>query len=193
MLVELILLVAILVSICAYVNYYKDIRNDKIAPNRWSWLIWSATTAVEALTYDAVSSDLMKAAIFFVSAISCFILTIQIWHKAKWQKPNWAEITSVVSAMVSVILWQFFQLTLWAHLLVVFAVPIAFVPTWMNAWKNPEEENSSAWGLWTLSDLFTLVVIISRLDHVEELPYIIVEFSCHLGVWGLVRWGWSCR
>lgn len=185
--VTAMLVAAIVFIVAAYAEYFRDIKNEVIAPNRWSWLIWSAATAVEAFTYEAVSEDWMKSVIFFISAICCFWITKRIWSNARWQKPNWTEIISVIASGLALVLWLQFQLTLWAHLLMVAAVPVAFVPTWKNALGNPDNERSRAWGLWALGDLLTLLLIIVRLDKVEELPFILAEFACHATVWQMVR------
>ena len=71
--VTAMLVAAIVFIVAAYAEYFRDIKNEVIAPNRWSWLIWSAATAVEAFTYEAVSEDWMKSVIFFISASETFL------------------------------------------------------------------------------------------------------------------------
>lgn len=186
---SVMLIAAIAFGIAAYVEYFRDIQNEVITPNRWSWLIWSVATAMEALTYEAVSDDWVKGIAFFISAMCCFWVTILIWRKATWKKPDWTEIVSIVASGLALVIWLQFQLTLWAHLLMVLAVPIAFLPTWKSATKNPKNEKSRAWGLWSIGDLLTLLVILVRLDKVEELPFILVEFACHAVVWQMQRKG----
>ncbi|MEK7144935.1 MAG: hypothetical protein AAB794_03745 [Patescibacteria group bacterium] len=186
-LASMILIAAIAFSIAAYVQYFRDIKNGVIVPNRWSWLIWSVATAVEALTYEAVSDDWMKSIVFFIAAISCFGITVRIWSEATWKKPDWTEVVCVIASGFALLLWLQFQLTLWAHLLMVLAVPVAFVPTWKSAIGNPNNERSRAWGWWSIGDLLTLIVILVRFDKVEELPFILVEFACHAVVWQMQR------
>lgn len=186
-LASVIFVTAIVFIVVAYGKYYRDIRDGVIVPNRWSWLIWSASTVMEALTYEAVSEDWMKSAIFFISAVCCLGVSIRIWDKAKWEKPDWAEIFCVIASGMSLVLWLQFHFTLWAHLLMVFAVPVAFVPTWRSAIENPKNEQSQAWWMWSIGDLLTLLLILVRLDKMEELPFILVEFACHVIVWQMVR------
>jgi hypothetical protein len=157
----------------AYIAYFRDIiRRDPIAPNRWSWLVWSAATAVEAMTYEAVSSDLIKAVAFFVSAGSCVVITLTIWRRATWKKPDWSEMACIVASVVALILWLYFRLTLVAHIVMIIAVPIAFIPTWRDAWRRPEGERS--------------IVILLRYESPAELPYAVVEFLCHGIMWIIV-------
>jgi hypothetical protein len=181
------LILAVLFSLFAYVAYFRDIKNDLISPNRWSWLIWSFAVAVEAFTYEALNQDLMKSLVFFIASAACIIITLLIWKKARWERPDWTELFTVAASIAALVLWLNFNSALWAHWLMVLAVPIAFVPTWRNSVRKREQEDSIAWGLWTLGDLFTLFVIMSRYTGVQELPFIIVELVCHFVVWVLIR------
>ena len=185
---HVMLAAAIAFSLAAYIQYFRDTANGIVAPNRWSWLIWSIATTVEALTYVAISGDWVKSAVFFIAAFSCIGITVLIWTKARWETPSLTEIVCVVASGLALILWLQFQFTLFAHLLMVLSVPIAFIPTWRSALTNPSNERSRAWGLWSFADLLTLIVILLRLTAVEELPFIIVEFASHATVWGIVRW-----
>ncbi len=175
------LLMAAVSSIAAYVTYFRDIRRDTIRPNRWSWLVWSVATSVEAATYEALNTDIIKSAIFFLSGLSCIVITALIWKRARWEKPNWTEIVSTVTSMIALVLWLVYKETFWAHVLVIIAVPIAFFPTWEGAKSG--HENSRAWLLWSVGDLATLAVILLRIEAAEALPYIVVEATCHISVW----------
>lgn len=182
-----IFVLAILFSTAAYVRYFRDHTKEIILPNRWSWLIWSVATIVEALTYQAVSDDWIKSLVFFLGAFCSLGITVLIWSRAKWEHPSWTEIVCVIASGLALILWLQFEFTLWAHLLMVLAVPISFVPTWKNAAQNPNNEKSHAWMLWSVGDLLTLLVIAIRLDGIEELPFIIVELVSHVITWRMVR------
>jgi|SRR3989344_3769659 len=189
--VSLVLLgAAIAFSVAAYVQYFRDTYFGIVAPNRWTWLIWSVATTVEALTYQAVSDDWIKSAVFFIASFSCIGIMLLIWSKARWENPKWTEVVCVIASGVALLLWLQFQFSLWAHLLMVLSVPIAFIPTWKSALQDPSNERSFAWALWSLGDLLTLFVILTRLSGAEELPFILVEFVSHVVVWRMVRAKW---
>lgn len=189
MLALILLTSAVVVSVIAYHRYYTDIRDHAdMQPNRWSWMIWSATTAVEAFTFDAVSTDFEKSFVFFVSAACCVAIMLVIWRRAGWKMPDASEFTCITASVLAVVLWQAYDQTLWAHLLAVAALPVAFYPTWKSAWNSPEKEDSKAWILWTIGDALTLALVLTLLQSKEELPYAIVEFVCHALVAGIVWW-----
>lgn len=181
-----IVVAAAAVTLVAYFLYVFDLVWRETSPNRWSWLIWSAATAMEAMTYQEVSGDWMKSAIFYLSAACCLLVAVSIWMKAKWKWPSITEYICLLASVAAFVLWQYYGKALFAHLLMVFAVPIAFIPTWRGALKDPASEKSMAWALWTVSDLIVLLIIVFRMKDIEELPYATVEFMCHFVTWRLV-------
>jgi hypothetical protein len=187
MIVELWLLLAMALSLAGYFTYWKGIRNDLVRPNRSSWLIWSAVTTVEALTYQAVNPGLLQNLVFFLSASCCLFVTIAIWRQSTVQPPSKIDWLCISATIVALLVWFVFQEKLIAHLVMVAAVPISFIPTWVSASQDKSREVSPAWGLWTLADIFTLLIILSNTQiNGSDLPYIIVELVCHASIWLMV-------
>ena len=184
------LILAAALTIAAYGFYWWGIKRQLVRPNRSSWLIWSAITTVEALTYQAVNEGLLQNIIFFINAASCLFITFAIWRQSAWQKPSSAEYLCMALSLFAMILWLGFQAELWAHLLVVAAVPLGFIPTWVSALQDKRRENSPAWGLWCLADLSTLtLILLSAQSHGMDLPYILIELACHVVVWVVIGIG----
>jgi SET domain len=185
--IEFWLLAAMALNIVGYGLYWLGIRRQLVKPNRSSWLIWSAVTTVEALTYQALNQGMAQNIIFFVAAASCLCITLAIWRQSAWQRPSDAELVCIAIATASLIIWFGFQSSFWAHVVVVAAVPVSFLPTWISAWQDHRRELSPGWGLWTLADFSTLMVILSSSDtHGADLPYIMVELACHASVWLMI-------
>lgn len=180
--------VAIIIGVIGYGWYFKDVAASEIKPNRWSWLIWSAATLIEAFTFDAVSGDFFKSSIFFASAICCWMITLLIWSRSVWAWPDWTELGCVAFSVVSLVVWLVYSEALWAHLLMVVALPVAFVPTWRSAYRSPGHEMSPAWAIWSIGDLIALSQVVMRLNGWEELPFILMEFACHFSIWLTVTW-----
>ena len=187
---ELLLILGTLFSVSAYVLYGAAIRRDVVEPNRASWLIWSATTLVEAMTYGAVNSGALQTAVFFTSALACLFVTAAIWRHGRMGKPTFGEAACIALSAASIVIWLVFRDAWWAHLVVLAAIPISFYPTWVSAWRNPASEQSPAWGLWTIGDALVLgYVLIETQSARTELPFVILEFASHAAVWLLVGLG----
>jgi hypothetical protein len=173
-------------SLAAYYSYFKNIQNEVVNPNRWSWLIWSGSVLVETMTYDEVSGDLIKSAAFWISACCCIGITLRIWSISSWHRPDFTELLSVLISFIAIICWVKFKLVTLGHFIALVGLPIAFIPTWKNAWVDYKSENCASWKLWTIGDGLWFLVILLRLEKAEEIPYIVTEGLCHGSVWLLV-------
>lgn len=178
---------AIACNFAGYATYLLGLRRDLVQPNRASWLIWSASTGLEAATYWAVNPGAVQTAVFVVSAIACIAVTIGIWRRSAWAMPTTIETLCVLTCLTALALWLIFGEAYWAHMLVVAAVPISFLPTWASVVADSDRERSPAWGLWTVGDLATLIVAARHGgDGAGEYAYLTVEFLCHASVWAMV-------
>ncbi len=178
---------SMILTVGAYGFYWWGIKKQLVRPNRSSWLIWSAVTTIEALTYQAVNEGLLQNIVFFMNAASCLFITFAVWRQSSWQRPSLPEYVCMALSLAAMILWFGFQAELWAHLIVVAAVPLGFLPTWFSAWQDKRSEMSPAWGLWTLADFSTLILITqTRTGDGMDLPYILIELACHAIVWVII-------
>ncbi|MFC3581698.1 SET domain-containing protein [Sphingomonas hylomeconis] len=180
-------IIAVACSIAGYGLYLIGIRRQLVQPNRASWMIWSASIAVEAATYAAVNPGTPQSWVFGLSTLACIVVTLGIWHRSSWEAPSQGEILCMGLCLAALILWLAFSTAFWAHMVVLVAVPISFWPTWQSVLQDRNRERSPAWGLWTLGDLATLLVA-TRVNGelVGEYSYIFVELLCHASVWFMV-------
>ncbi|WP_294046431.1 SET domain-containing protein [Sphingomonas sp.] len=179
--------VALAASFAGYAAYLAGLRRHLVEPNRASWLIWSAATAVEASTYAAVNPDAPQRWVFAFATIACVAITVALWRRSAWSLPSRTETVCMAACLSSIALWAVFREAFWAHMLVVVAVPVSFWPTWASVAADRGRERSPAWGLWTIGDLATLLVAArSPGSPVGEYAYILVELACHASVWFMI-------
>ncbi len=178
---------AIALAAAGYATYLLALTRHLVEPNRTSWLIWAATTGVEAGTYAAVNPDAPQAAVFALSTVACVIVTAAMWRRSRWRAPDPLEIACLVACLGAIALWVLFKETFWAHMLVVAAVPVSFWPTWASVREDRTRELTPAWGLWTLGDLATLAVATRDAPiGLAEHGYVFVELVCHASVWLMI-------
>lgn len=184
---------ALLAGLGGYLAYGVALRAGTVRPNRASWLIWSASTAVEAATYAAVNPGTPQRWLFVAGAMACLLVTAAIWARARWAAPSTGDLACVVACLAAIMLWLAFGEAYWAHLLVVAAIPVSFWPTWAGAARNPAGERSPAWAAWTIGDAATLLVALRAPGHAATLggatgdyAYLAVELACHATVWLIV-------
>lgn len=187
---ELILLFASVVLVVrAYLEYYIQTASSEIAPNRWSWLIWTTTVGVEVFTFQAVSNDFATTAVFAASFVACCAITILVWGKSSWRTPSATELACVAASVGAIAVCFLFQDVWVGHLIALVAIPISFAPTYVSAWQDYRREQTSSWMWWTLGDLCALGYVLLRFETVHEIPYAGVEAMCHGIVWYLLRTG----
>jgi hypothetical protein len=181
-------LLAVGFSFSGYAVYLSGLRRQQVQPNRASWLIWSAATGLEALTYAAVNPGAPQGWVFAISAVACAAVTLGIWRRSSWAPPSDSESFCIAVCMIALVVWLVFREAFWAHMLVIAAVPVSFWPTWASAWRDRSRERSPAWGLWTIGDLATLLVTVRGATQpgFAELAYVVVEFMCHASVWCMI-------
>jgi hypothetical protein len=187
---ELLLLFAsILLTVRAYLEYYLQAAASEIAPNRWSWLIWTATTGVEVFTFQAVSADIFTTAVFAASFLACCAITILIWRRGAWRAPTTIELICVGASIVALALCVVLKEAWAGHVVALLAIPFSFAPTYVSAWEDYRREQTSSWMWWTLGDLCALGYVLLRLNSAHEIPYPAIEALCHALVWYLLRTG----
>ncbi len=181
-------LVAVVCNFAGYAIYLAGMRRNLVEPNRASWLIWSASTGLEALTYLAVNPGALQGGVFLVSAVACVAVTIGIWRRSAWAMPTANEMLCIVACLAALVVWLVFSQAFWAHMLVVAAVPISFLPTWASVMADRTRERSPAWGLWTIGDLATLILAgrSGGAAAAGEYGYLLVELLCHASVWFMI-------
>jgi len=181
------MLLAITCNFAGYALYLTGLKRHLVEPNRASWLIWSGATGLEAATYWAVNPGAVQTAIFAVSALACVAVTIGIWRRSAWARPSGTEVACIAVCGAALLLWVVFRQAFWAHMLVVAAVPVSFLPTWSSVADDRTRERSPAWGLWTVGDLATLIVAgRSGADDAGAYAYLLVELLCHASVWLMI-------
>jgi hypothetical protein len=180
-------LVALVATFAGYATYLAGLRRNLVEPNRASWLIWSAATAVEASTYAAINPDGLQRWVFLVAAVACIAITVALWRRSAWSLPTRTETLCIGASLVALAIWAMFRDAFWAHMLVVAAVPISFWPTWASVAADRRRERSPAWGLWAVGDLATLLVAARTPGSpVGEYAYILIELLCHASVWFMI-------
>lgn len=178
---------AVASTFAGYALYLVGLRRQLVRPNRASWLIWSASMAIEAATYAAVNPHAPQALVFTGSTLACVAVTLAIWRRSGWAAPSATETFCMAACLVALILWLLFSTAFWAHMLVVAAVPVSFWPTWASLRADRTRERSPAWGLWAIGDLATLLVAARTGEGgAGAYAYIFVELVCHASVWLMI-------
>jgi hypothetical protein len=188
-----VVLLSVVVGIVADITYYHGLKSPgHTAPNRWSWAIWSFSAYIEVATFKGISDDWLKVIPLATTPIACTLILWKIWrlNENRWESSldKIIDMSSVVLSLGAIIILISFSAELWAHAVMICAVPISYIPQWKDTLKSKSfsERDHLPWLLWTVMDALNIVLNLRRLDNLAEIPYVAVEFICHGSVWVLI-------
>src|SRR3989344_4638675 len=121
-------IVAAFVQAAAFALYSRNIFLDKAQPNTSTWSLWTFLTLLNASSYWLMTADLAKYALPIISAVATIgtFGTSLIMGKFKRMDPY--ELLVLAIGMMAGFVWWWYQSAIYANLIVVAAVAIAFIP-----------------------------------------------------------------
>ncbi|MEN9622115.1 MAG: hypothetical protein RLZZ67_549 [Candidatus Parcubacteria bacterium] len=188
-----VVLMSVVIGIAADRQYYLGLdKPGHQPPNRWSWLIWSFSAFVEVATFKGISDDWLKVLPLATTPIACVVILSKVW---KMKEDRWdgaldktIDIVSVILSFAAIFIWLYFKEELWAHVMMICAVPISYIPQWRETLKvhSHSSVDKLPWMLWTIMDTLNLILNLHRINDIAEIPYVVVELICHASVWFLI-------
>jgi hypothetical protein len=135
---EIFVVIGVCLTILGYVPYFRDIFAGKTKPHAFTWLIWSALTAIAffaQLSDGGGAGSTVLGLTAFVSFI-IFIIALKVGRK------NIALIDWVflAGAIVSMAVWGLTDDPLWSVVLITVIDAVAFAPTFRKSYKDPYSE-----------------------------------------------------
>ena len=151
----LLLIMSALIGAIAYYPYARDVKRGRARPRIITWSIWAflgGVMTVSAISAGEVSSAVLSAQGF----IGCSLIVILGWRQSS-TKIGKLDMTSLAGAIVGLVALLLLRNPTVALLLSVAIDAIAFVPTLMHAWTDPDEEPMASYALSTLSGSLALI------------------------------------
>lgn len=153
--IQVLNVIASAMFIVATVPYVRAILRKQTKPAKVTWLIWASLdliTFVGMLMEHSLNGQITGAVI---SA------SVVAGLSFKYGKAGWTLLDKVClgGAVLGVVLWKLSGSPLVAIVASLGAIFIASIPTFVNAWHNPENEDKTAWVLYWLSCLLTLFIV----------------------------------
>ena len=158
----LITATASLIFLVAFVLYNKDILKNNTRPNIVTWSLLVLITLINATSYISMTGDAIKSVLAFTDLFACTIITLFILSKGYYSKLNILENLVIIFSVGSIFIWFFLRSAAYANLLLQPGYVLAFVPTYINAYKSPLTERALPWFLWAFSFVLSIIVIILR-------------------------------
>ncbi|TGM35189.1 hypothetical protein [Leptospira biflexa] len=131
--------IAIWLTFVAYIPYLKGIKEGKVQPHVFSWIIWGATTCIVFFA-QLVGNGGIGTLPIAISGITTFLVALFAYHKRGEIKITNVDWFFFILALSSLPFWFFFSSPLAAVIVLSIADSLGFIPTIRKGYTSPHSE-----------------------------------------------------
>jgi hypothetical protein len=165
--------------------YITSIFRGGTRPHAFSWLIWTAISAIGFAAQAAEGAGPGSWARGFSAATCCALAALGYFKGEK--DITTGDRATLAVALSAIPLWIAAKTPLWSVLIVCVIDTIGYFPTVRKAWKKPGEELASSYFVSALCSLFSLFAIENYTLCTWLYPALLVFSNSALGVFLLLR------
>lgn len=139
--------------------YIRDTLRGQTKPNRVTFFIWGLVPILSTIIalQEGASWEILPA--FLTGFLPLLIFIASFVNKnAYWQLHKRDYIAGALS-LIAVVLWLVIDLPVLAFALLVVADLLAYIPTFIKAWTNPETETPVAYLMGVIANMIGLLVV----------------------------------
>lgn len=141
---QLIGLLAVILSIVAYVPYFRDMFRRRVRPHPFSWFIWGLSSLLVfalQITHGAGAGAWVTATVAGISFIVCgFALYLDGQRDI-----TRSDVITLGFALLAILLWLAADQPVLSALLLTAADFIGLIPTVRKTWVDPQSESYPMW------------------------------------------------
>ena len=148
---------AIIISLIAYIPYFRDIFKGKTKPHAYTWLVWSILTAIAfvAQILDGAGAGAWITAVISVVSITIFVLALNRGEKNITKSDK----LSLAAAFIALLLWWLTSSPLTSIILITLVDFFAFYPNIRKSYHKPMEETLSTYLLDGIAFVFAVIAL----------------------------------
>ena len=152
-------ILAIVLSVFAFLPYIRDIFKNKTKPHLYSWLVWSIVQTVGVLA-------MIKGGAEFGSwglAMGCLFCILIFFLSFKYGTKNITKIDTILllAALITIVIWLREEDPLWSVILITIVDLLGFIPTYRKTYLAPDTETLDIYVLDVFSYGAAIVAIAS--------------------------------
>lgn len=165
--------IAGILFIIGFIPYIRAIWRGETKPAKASWIIWAtldSITLAGMIAKDTLNGQILGAVI---GAWVVVILAL-LYGTSGWTK---LDKFCLSGAVLGIILWQAFSSPVLGIMTSLSVVFLGSFPTFASAWKNPAQENRTAWTIFWVSCLLATAAIPrwTLADAAQPITFLIIE------------------
>ena len=173
-------LLALVLSLSAYIVYSWKTFIGETHPNISSWAVWSFLTILNFTSYKKLTGDWVKSilptanAIMTIITLACALLT------GSFKSLGGIDIACFIIGAIAGLAWWMTKSPDLTQFLLQASIIVGFIPTWKGTYGSPNSELWIAWLLWTLCFAFQFIAVKKNWSgNYLELLYPTSMFICH--------------
>jgi hypothetical protein len=141
--VAIILGAGLLLSSISALPYLRDVTRGRARPRLASWAIWAVL--LSAMTYIGVREGQVASAVLsMVSVVGCIAIVVIGWRHGS-RALGKLDVVALVGAAVGIASLFVQKDAVLALAIMLMVDTIAYIPTLLHAWNEPEEESAVSW------------------------------------------------
>lgn len=159
MLPEYTIVAGILINLFCSFWYIKNILKGDTKPNPVSWLIWSLAPFVGVFLQLRAGASWSVVGVFMAGFAPFLVVIFSLFKKNAFWKVRPFDLVCGLFSMAALIIYV---VTSNLALSIVFAILsdfLAYIPTFVKTWKNPETETSSVYWGGIVNNILSLLII----------------------------------
>lgn len=165
--------IAGILFLIGFIPYIRAILKKETQPSKASWIVWTALDAVTLAGMLAKHS--VNGQIIGAFAGSCLTVGLAL----KFGKPGWTWLdkSSLAGGVIGIILWKTFGDANFGIVVSMAVITLGSLPTFASAWKNPANEDRTAWTIFFASCVcaFLAIPAWTLADALQPITYIAIE------------------
>lgn len=169
-----IIIVGVLVNLFCSFWYIKSVLKGNARPNLVSWLIWSFAPFVGVFLQLKVGAGWSAVGVFMAGFAPLLVVIFSFLKRNAFWKIKFFDLLCGFFSITALIIYIATS-NLWISIL--FAIMsdlLAYFPTFVKSWKNPETETSSVYIGGIINNIFALLIIKNWIFTVYSFPIYLI-------------------
>ncbi|MEO5628004.1 MAG: hypothetical protein ABIQ89_03895 [Candidatus Saccharimonadales bacterium] len=150
-------IVSVIMSLVAYVFYFRDIFAGKTKPHAFSWLVWTSLTAI-AFAGQVSDNAGPGAWVTGVTAFVSFFIFLLAAYKGE-KTITKSDKLSLLGAALALVLWFLTNSPLLSIVLITVIDFLGFLPTIRKSYHKPHEETLVTFALSGLKFVLAIIAL----------------------------------
>lgn len=163
---------SVVIGLIGFWPYLKSVFSGQTKPHAFTWFIWGITqgTATAALWVGGGGYGALPLTVGTGLAFLVFFLSLQDGKSFI----TLSDSLVLAIALVAIGFWWFLEYAMLSVVLVSAIDVLGYVPTFRKSYFSPKTEHAMAWGLFALSNVFSLMALSAY--NILTMTYIVALF-----------------